>query len=181
MDFFFFWKSVLTQMFHHRGRTLWFLFGHSEALQSGQKAATSKRLMRNISQWLHIYLFDALCFLACSVPLVYFGGNGRFMDLLCYFASLRQEPFFCWQAAWWQRATSLTVCQLCMLYVVHQTLWLWQPDAYLWFVWGEINVYLDARKAQFGCACVNFELTDVDGAKDRYFRGAGICVLRFEA
>lgn len=133
-------------MSHHRGLTLWFLFGHNEALQPGQKTATSKRPMQNISQWLHIYLFDGLCFLACSVPLVYFGGNGRFMDVLCYCASLRQEPFFCWQAAWWQDATSLTVCQLCALHVVHQTLWLWQPDAYLWFVWGEINVYLDAEK-----------------------------------
>lgn len=101
-------------------------------------------------------------------------GNGRFMDVLCYCASPRREPFFCWQAAWWQRATSLTVCERRALCVVHQTLWSWQLDAYWWFVRGEINVDFGSEKEKdfkkkrkkkrlrsFRCSHVNLELTDV--------------------
>lgn len=87
--------------------------------------------------------------------------GGRFMVVLCYFTSLRRESFFCWQAAWRQHATSLSVCQLCSLYVVHQSLWIWQRDAYLGFVRYEINVYLQlAKRTPFGCTRVNSWLAE---------------------
>lgn len=138
----------------------WCSPGQSEAARRWLTVAPEQR-QRNISKAAPNQLFDGLCFPACGTPLVYFGGvwgwwwrwwwwcwegNGRFMDVLCYCASLQREPFFCWQAAWWQRATSLTVCQRRALCVVHQTLWSWQLDAYWWFVRGEINVDFGSEK-----------------------------------
>lgn len=95
----------------------------------------------------------------------------RFMVVLCYFMSPRQESFFCWQAAWRQHATSLSVCQLCSVYVVHQSLWFWQLDAYLGFVRYKINVYLQlAKRTQFGCTRVNFWLAERAKAKHLFLQ-----------
>lgn len=129
--------------------THWYDKWQLQTAKATMQSNNAKRLLRYIVKWLQFHPFDESCLLACSVPLVSFGGNGRFMVVLRYSMSLRQA--FLPLTSSLKESCGISQCLSALLTVCYTSFTLILTVWCLFLMWerDKINVCVHSKKGSF--------------------------------